>query len=293
MNPIKFFSQHEQAGEHNIEFTFNTDPLTGRSKLNPIQGREKVGFREYIANDYLAKAKRMYRRSNPIAANQADIVYWVLYDRIFIAAGQNVPAKISYFQVPQGQTITTGVTTYTKSKQDTNMTQVSVLEAPQWMNTIGLGFYFGQNMVFADISGVMNTSYLEYWVTAKIYAEGPLQIFPAGAGLYGVSTTADAHVMSNGWPINTNVFDLRLPAGIHLGTGTDDTGATVPITTDGLMGITILQSQTFHVDQKADTPAGTPFFTVPVTLAAGAATPPGQGLNSMCYLYGILSRGVQ
>lgn len=290
MNPLDFFGQHERNGDHNIEFALDSSTS---GKLRALQGKEKIGFREYIGNDYLNRAKRAWRRSNPIAANQADIVYWVIYDQYFLAPGQNMPSKFTFFQVPQGQTITSGVTTYTKAKQNTNMTQVSTLEAPQWMNTIGLGIYFGSNMVKPDIDNVLNTYYLEYWVTAKIYAEGPLQVFPAGAGLSGGTTVAEAQSWSNGWPVNTNVFDLRLPAGIHLGTGTDDTGATVPITTDGLMGITILQSQTFRVDVKADSPAGTPFFALPVALTTGAATPPGTGFNGSCYLYGILSRGVQ
>ena len=289
MNPLAFFKRHEQNRDHNVEFAFNSD-----RSLKKLEGREKVGFREYVGNDYLAKAEAAYRRANPIAANQADIVYWVLYDRFFLASSQVMPAKFVFFSVPQGQTITTGGVTYTKSKQDTNMTQVSTLEAPQWMNTIGGGLYFGSNMIKADIDGILNTSYLEYWVTAKVYAEGPLQIFPAGAGISGVSTQTSQATYTNGWPVNSNMFDFRLPAGIHLGMGTDDSGQPVSITTDGLMGISILQSQTFHVDCKTDSPSGTAFYTTPYTLLTSSATPTaGTGANLMFYLYGILSRGVQ
>jgi len=288
MNPLDFFSRHEKAGCHNVEFNLQN------GVLKQLEGKEKVGFRDYIGNDYLRKAKAQHRRQNPIAANQADIVFWVEYDRWFIAAGQAMPAKFSFYQVPQGQNITTGGTTYTKSKQDTNLTQVSTLEAPQWFNSIGLGIFFGSNMIKADIDGILNTSYLEYWVTAKIYAEGVLQLFPSGAGLYGVSDQTNQASWTNGMAECKNVFDLRLPGGIHLGMGTDDNGNAVPITTDGLMGITILQSQTFHVDIKTDAPAGTPFFTSPYTLLSSGATPTaGTGANMMCYLYGILSRGVQ
>jgi hypothetical protein len=289
MNPLSFFKRNESERNHNIEFGFNSD-----NKLRQLNGSEKVGYREYMANDYLAKAKRQHRRSNPIAANQADIVYWVLYDRFFLAAAQAMPAKFVLFSVPQGQTITTGGTTYTKSKQDTNMTQVSTLEAPQWMNTIGAGIYFGGNMLKGDIDGIINTSYLEYWVTAKVYAEGPLQIFPAGAGLSGYTDQTGQATWTNGVAQASNVFDLRLPGGIHLGMGKDDSGNDVAITTDGLMGITILQSQTFHVDIKTDSPSGTAFYTTPYTLASSTATPTvGSGANVMGYLYGILSRGVQ
>jgi hypothetical protein len=151
-------------------------------------------------------------------------------------------------------------------------------------------------MIKPDIDAVLDNSYLEYWVTAKIYAEGPLQLFPSGAGLSGVTDQTGQAAWNNGWPVASNLFDLRLPAGIHLGMGQDDSGNPVAITTDGLMGITILQSQTFHVDLKQDSSSGTAYslITPPVVLKASNATPTvGTGANMMCYLYGILSRGVQ
>jgi hypothetical protein len=291
MNPLDFFKQHEANRDCNIEFD-----LTSSGKLKEIAGKEKVGFREYIGNDYLQKAKRMHRGSNPIAANQADIVYWVIYDRYFVVAGGTMPGKWTYFQVPIGQNITTSGNTYSKTKQDTNLTQVSTLEAPQWMNTIGMGVYFSSQMIKPDIDCILDNTYLEYWVTAKIYAEGSLQLFPAGAGLYGMSDQTGQAAWQNGWPQATNVFDLRLPAGIHLGMGTDDSGNPVPITTDGLMGITILQSQTFHVDFKQDVSSGNQYSlnSLPYVLKSSTATPQaGTGYNAMVYLYGILSRGVQ
>ena len=78
------------------------------------------------------------------------------------------------------------------------------------------------------------------------------------------------------------MFDVRLPAGIHLGVDATNT----PIVTDGLIGITILQGQQFRIEMNA--PAGG------AVLSAVGATPfPGTGLTIMAYLYGILSRGVQ
>ena len=78
-----------------------------------------------------------------------------------------------------------------------------------------------------------------------------------------------------------NVFDVRLPAGIHLGVDANN----VPIVTDGLIGITILQGQQFRIEMNA--PLGG------AALAASGADPAGTGLSIMAYLYGILSRGVQ
>ena len=97
----------------------------------------------------------------------------------------------------------------------------------------------------------------------------------------GGTTTAGnlSTVTTNGQPRTDNVFDVRLPAGIHL--GTDSTGAA--IVTDGLIGITILQGQQFRIEMNA--PAGGAALTA---TASG-----GTGLTVMAYLYGILSRGVQ
>src|SRR5580698_3996601 len=119
MNPLSLFAKHEANGDHNVEFRFDN------GKLRQMEGKEKVGFRDYIGNDYLSAAKRRHRQQNPIAANQADIVYWAFYDRFFESAGGTMPGKFSFFTVPQGQTLTANSVTYTKTKQVTNMTQVS------------------------------------------------------------------------------------------------------------------------------------------------------------------------
>src|SRR5690242_10840245 len=58
------------------------------------------------------------RGSNPIEEGRADIVPWILYDRQFTAAGSTTAIEYDFFTTPIGGT---------KTKQDTNMEQVSVL----------------------------------------------------------------------------------------------------------------------------------------------------------------------
>jgi hypothetical protein len=276
MNPLEFHESHR--GNHNIEVTFSE--IAAAKKL--MQNKGKVGYIQSLT-DYFRNAKSRHRRQNPIAANQADIVNWVLYDRWFIAAGQALPSKFQFFAVPSGQTITTGVTTYTKSKQDTNLDQVRRLSDPQWFNIVGMGFYFGSATTLADITGFLNTFYSELWVGSKVYVEGPIQCFPSASGIYGLTTQTSVSAYTNGTAHTDNFFDLRLPAGIHL--GVDPAGNS--IITDGLMGITILQGQNFWVDVKSDSPGGTPMHAAYTTSSSG------QGLDVMCYLFGVLSRGVQ
>ena len=207
---------------------------------------------------------------------------WVLYDRFIFAAGTTVPNNFKFFTQPIG--------TAGKTKIDTNLDQVQRLPDPLWFNTEGLGFYFSNKTNVTDMQAFMDSEYMEYWVGQKIYLEGPIQVFPGGAGIFGNLTatlTAPAafQIASNGFPRSDNVFDVRLPAGIHLGVDATNT----PIITDGLIGITILQGQQFKIEMNA------PLGGAALTAATPTATQPfaGGGLTIMAYLYGILSRGVQ
>jgi hypothetical protein len=234
----------------------------------------KVGFKTSLT-EFFRAAKRRVKRENPIAPNQADIVKWILYDRFIFAAGTTVPNNFKFFTQPIG--------TNGKTKIDTNLDQVQRLPDPLWFNTEGLGFYFSNTTTPVDIQGFFDTEYMEYWVGQKVYLEGPIQVFPAGAGLWGsVAGTTEFAIVQNGQARSDNVYDVRLPAGIHLGVDASNT----PIVTDGLIGITILQGQQFRIEMNA--PLGG------VALTASTATPfPGGGMKIMAYLYGILSRGVQ
>ncbi len=199
------------------------------------------------------------RKGNPIDPNKADILPWYLYDKITVAVATAVGTSQVFFSVPIGGTQNAVV----KTKQQTNMEQVSQLPAPQHFNATALEIFFATNMLKTDIDSVLNNYYLEFWIGQKIYAEGPLFKFPGGAGLAGVSQQSGQQTFSNGVPNPMAVVDFRMgenPIGHH-----------------------ILQGQNFTVKIL-----GTTFTTV-----AGDAEPAGTGLNFWCILEGILSRGVQ
>jgi hypothetical protein len=240
----------------------------------------KVG--KASASDFFKIAKKRSRKLNPISPNQADYVNWVLYDRINYAAAASIPQLAKLFVAPIGSG--------TKTKVDTNLEQVSTLPAPQWFNCTEIGFYFNSNVAPIDLANYLATEYMEFWVSQKVYVEGPLDCFPSAGGVMnntalGTMTAAATNFVTNsvnGWPSAHNGFDLRLPAGLPL--GSDSQGNSV--VADGFIGVTILQSQTFHVELKADG-GGT-------IMAAATAVPiAGVGLTVSCRLRGILSRGVQ
>lgn len=229
---------------------------------------------ETILNKMFRMARRQHLAPNPIVPNMADYVNWILYDRFVFTAGGTIPTVFNFFTVPIG--------TAGKTKVDTNLDQVSQLPQPYWMNVTHIGMFQSPNTIQTDILNLWNQSYLEYWVNNKVYVEGPLQCFPGGAGLYGTSVQTGTSTLDNGEPLNGNLYDLRLPAGLNL--GNDPSGNAV--VTNGLIGINILQSQNFKV--AVNLPGGA------LTLTASNVSPiPGTGLTLQCFLHGVLSRSVQ
>ena len=205
---------------------------------------------------------------NPIVPNMADYVNWILYDRLVTAAGGTIPTTTGLYTIPIGQGA--------KTKVDTNLDLVSQFPQPYWMNATHLGFYFNPNTLELDVVNLTTQSYMEFWVNNKIYLEGPLQCFQGGAGIVGNTAQTGSAILSNGMPQgNSMMYDLRLPAGLNLGN----------LTSDGLTGITILQSQLFKI--LIQLPGGA------LTLTASTATPtPGTGLTIQAFIHGHLSRSV-
>lgn len=205
--------------------------------------------------------------ANPIMANVADILPWIFWDTLNVNAGASIGTSFDFFVTPIGQG--------GKTKVQTNMEQVQRLPDPLWANVYSLGFEFGPQVVLADIVTLVNNYYHEFWVGNKTYAEGLYQMFPAGTGFSGVSTQNNVGVFNNGRAQLSNTVDLRLPAGLNLGSLPEGN-----VVSDGLTGVTILQGQQFKVRNQA--PGG-----------AQNASAAGGGLQLRCNLYTILSRGVQ
>jgi hypothetical protein len=275
---------------NNIEALFQANK-EGKEFFIPIGGQgfsirdiqdHKVS--KVSVSDFLKSAKARFRKRNPIAPNQADYVNWILYDRISFAPDTTINQLFKLFVTPIG--------TNSKTKVDTNLDQTSQLDAPQWFNATGLSVYLNPNIAPVDFYNFFATEYLEFWVSQKVYVEGPLDCFPGSGGfvnsssyaLYDQAAPTSAYVSTstNGWPSVHNMFDLRLPAGLPLGNSSSGQA----IVADGIIGVTILQSQTFNVQFKADGGGA--------SLAADTDLPiNGVGLTVNVRLSGILSRGVQ
>ncbi len=237
----------------------NMDQYGSDSVVDAIRAgynRESAENQQYEMIDGIHRLMRVNHRSlNPIEPNKADILPWYLYDEINVPTATATGVEMDFFTVPQGGTQFTTV----KTKQQTNLEEVSKLSAPKHFNTTSLQIVFAVNMSLADITSAMNNFWLEFWISDKIYAEGPLFKFPGGSGLAGYSVVSGQQTWTNGVPNPCAVVDFRMG--------------------DNPIGHHILQGQNFKVKILGTT------FT--------PTTSTGTGLNFYCILEGILSRGVQ
>ena len=244
--------------------------VAGHELMKKLGSKAKAEVGETVSTRVLQyfRGRRQHFAHNPIVPNMADYVNWILWDRLVTAAGGAIPTTFALYTIPIGQG--------GKTKVDTNLDLVSQLPQPYWINCTHLGFYWEPNTLMLDVVNLLHQSYMEFWVNNKIYLEGPLQCFQGGAGAYGSTAQTGGTINTNGVPQgNSMMFDLRLPAGLDLGN----------ITSDGLTGITILQSQLFKV--VINLPGGA------LTLTANNATPTvGVGLTLYSFLHGHLSRSV-
>jgi hypothetical protein len=192
--------------------------------------------------------RQLARYANPVVPNMADRQAWELYDRLTVNVGTVTAANYIFFQSPISGT---------KTKNETNLIQAGRLEDPQRFFVTALRFIFSSDMLSTDIVRFLKNYYVEFWVGQKIYQEGPLVLFPGGAGVSGHSTLTDDSNWNHGFPS---------PQAINL---------------LGEEGIWILQGQQFRAEVKTSAA----FTTSELSNS--------QGLNILCVLDGILYRQVQ
>lgn len=242
-------------------------------QLEKHKAAGKVG-KSFRLTDFFRSAKRQQRMPNPILPNMADYLQWVIYDRSAVAAGGSWPTSTSLYTSPIGQN--------SKTKADTNLDQVSLLPNPFWMNVTHIGLYPDPNVLLLDWIALCNQSYFEFWVNNRVQFEGKLQHAPGGVGPNGNSTKTAESAYNNGYPVMSNMMDIRLPGGIGLGM---DPSTGQPLVSNGVTGITILQGQQFKI--QVILPGGA------LTLTASDATPNvGKGLTLNAELFGQLSRSL-
>ena len=138
------------------------------------------------------------KNTNSIMAGWVDRGPWQYWDTITAGAGTVLAQTYSPFSVPIGaQNPLTGTT---KTKLQTNMVRGNQFPPPRCLLLISIGFYFASNVPKSDIDNILTSCYMQFKIDDKIFNEGLLQLFPAGAGLSGVTTQNGESVYTNGMP---------------------------------------------------------------------------------------------
>jgi hypothetical protein len=145
------------------------------------------------------------KNTNSIMADWVDRGPWQYWDTVDNGGGTTpgapgiaVATQYSAFSVPIGaQNPLTGLT---KTKLETNMVRGNQFPPPRCLLLIQIGFYFSSRMLKTDIDAILDGSYMEFRIDDKIFHEGQLWEFPAGAGLSGLSTNFGESVYTLGLP---------------------------------------------------------------------------------------------
>lgn len=139
------------------------------------------------------------RNSNAIMAGWVDRGPWQYWDTLTGNPGVILASQYTMFSVPQNaqNPLPPGGT---KSKLLTNMTAPSQFPPPRCLLLMALCFYFSSRMFKDDIDAVLDGCWIEFVIDEKKFHEGQIWLFPAGAGLAGVSTQTGESVYTNGLP---------------------------------------------------------------------------------------------
>lgn len=138
------------------------------------------------------------KNTNAIMGDWVDRGPWQYWDTITFTGGAQVAAQYSPFSVPIGAQ--DPLTSLTKTKLQTNMVRGNQFPPPRCLLLISIGFYFSSQMLKADIDKILDSCYMEFRIDDKIFHEGQLWQFPAGAGLTGTTTLSGESVYHLGLP---------------------------------------------------------------------------------------------
>lgn len=199
---------------------------------------------------------------NVFAEGQIDRGFGVLYDRQTTAVSTATPNAYYFFSTPISGT---------KTKTDTNLTQGNRLPPPEAFHVQSVGFHTGPKMLLIDLVALMINYYFEFRIGQKPFLEGPLFLFPSGAGINGFATTT----------VTANTGMLQ--------TTSNGEPSALARRTFGDYPRTIPPNASFGVNVL-----GTSFTTIAAVAAiAGIGSPAYGGVDLMAILEGLWDRPVQ
>jgi len=133
-----------------------------------------------------------------------DVQHTPLYDTVTIAAAGSVTQTTASFFTNVG-------TSSAKTLAQTNLGSNKELQAPEAFSIMSFRLRWAENVLLADLLGILANYNFEFYIATKIYQQAPLWCFNAGGGIYAVSNVSSTSVLTNGYPGRQAMHRLNIP----------------------------------------------------------------------------------
>lgn len=142
------------------------------------------------------------RNTNAFVADLVDREPARYWDTVQTLTGGSQVLQPVYFcfSVPIGGQNQFLVGNAANTKLQTNMQKNNEFPAPRCLLLNSICFQYSNRMTYADVQAVEDSAYIEFKISEKIFHEGYLRDFPAGAGISGSSTNSGTDIVNNGIP---------------------------------------------------------------------------------------------
>ena len=174
--------------------------------------------------------------------NNLDVQHMQLYDTITLAAAATPTVSNTNFFSNVGPASS-------KTVALTNLSTNRELQAPEAFSIMAFRMRWQEDVLLADLLGVLKNYNFEFYIGKKIYQQAPLWNFNAGGGIYGISDISSTSVFTNGYPGREAMHRLNIPLVIDnqaqfygqlngasftlTATGSGGTGLTLQLLLDG------------------------------------------------------------
>jgi hypothetical protein len=136
--------------------------------------------------------------------NNMDVQHMQLYDSVVVAASATPTVSNTSFFSNVGPASN-------KTVADTNLSTNRLLTAPEAFSIMSFRIRWQEDILLADLIGVLKNYNFEFYIGKKIYQQAPIWNFNAGGGIYGVSDVSSTSVFTNGYPGREAMHRLNIP----------------------------------------------------------------------------------
>lgn len=174
---------------------------------SPMTPNTQAGYDPGVVASYTPQQKFIVESFNSevLVSNRMDVQDTPIYDTVTIAAGSTLNQTTSFLFTNVGPQANPP-----KTLAQTNMAQPQKLNAPEAFSIFGFAFRYQENLSLLDIYNILSGFVFEFWLNQKPYQRGPIWLYCAGGGIYGVTTATTTSILNNGEPGRANMHRLGI-----------------------------------------------------------------------------------